>query len=550
MSEVYMPTNKVMAYSAYTRALNKLINNDEVGAREELAKIKKAWSESGININIDESIEKMKAEIRRLDRIGLIESAPLASKVTRNDLASNPYVDNEYKTTSKPLPPRSQFPRVASAPELSQMFRVDLGFEFDKKSELGSGTTSLSDFTDDEIYSGATALPVSDIEGGNVTMSYNNVAYGGYAPNLAISFNSPLSKMHNQKERIKQIQQYLNNQSMQVDNIAQITPLELIKAVAKSINSQANLSPKEKEEKLENVAKRLTQLLLNETDVSQDYMLSTDERIRGRNYGHVGATGGLINSLFSNVAVHDNTQMHGTISTNTLVKAGTADCRATNATYASLLNVGYQEIGSSKEAKILYTKMAHGTSKESFAECYPEDHNIVLIKQANGQVTVMDAYFDHVNGTPLRQAIEGTSKQGGLKTDENEVGDLRTWGFQIPGIPPYPSQQQLKAQPKQTQQISSQGVVSDSAQAAPDTRGNDKENANPNINADASSKPTSLKRGVFSQFSSGSATSLGSNAKQTGNIKQAEQSFEQQREVKKDNKNSVQNPEERTKLKR
>lgn len=479
-----MPTaNKVMAYSAYAQALHKLINNDEVGARAELAKIKKSWSDIGISIDIDESIKKMRAEIKRLDNIGLIDSTPHTGKLTRNDLASNPYVDNEYRTAPKSLPPRRQLLRAANAPALSALAKVDLSFEFDKKAQLGKDASSLSNFSDDDIYAGATTLSVSDIERGSITISYNNVAYGGYAPNLSISFTSPLTKIHNSKERLHEVQEYLTKQSMEVENIDKMTPLELIKVVAILINNKSDLSTEEKEVRFENVAKKLTQLLLNETNVSQDYLLSADEKIRGRSYGHVGPTGGLINSLFSNVAIHDNTQMHGTISTNILIKAGTADCRATNATYASFLNVGYKEIGSSKKAKILYTKMAHGTSKESFANCNPEDHNIVLIKQANGQVTVMDAYFEHVDGTPLRKAIEGTSKQGRLTPDENEVGDLRTWGFQIPGVPPYPSQQQLKVQHKQQKNSAIDTVVPES----------DKENINPNISSVSHSRSSQTK---------------------------------------------------------
>lgn len=434
-----------MAYSAYTRAFNYLMNGKEDEARVELGKLKETWGKTGINIDIDESIQKMNAEIRRLDEKGLIDSS---LPISRSELASNPYVDNEYQSTRRSKPVKreaSNMPRSQSAPDLYNLLHDDLNFTFDKDTKLGNGTLSFNDFTDSDIYEGATQLPVSEIENGKIVISYNNVAYGGYAPNLQIDFRGPLSLIHNSEERVAALDDYLNSKGIIIQNSQDLTPVDFVKQIAGHINNDNSLSLEEKEANLEAITRRITQMMLNETDVSNDYILSTNEKIRGRNYGHVGSAGGLINSLFSNVVMHDNKNMHGTISTNTLIKAGTADCRATNATYASLLNVGYEVIASDKQAKILYTKMAHGTNKDDFADCSPEDHNVVVVKDRNDRVIVLDAYFEHVNETLLRDAIRGTVSEGSLKKDENEVGGSRTWAFQIPGAPPYPSQQQIKA---------------------------------------------------------------------------------------------------------
>ena len=470
-----------MAYSAYTRALNHLINGNESKARIELGKLKKMWGETGISIDIDESIQKMHAEIKRLTEQGLIESS---LPISRNDLARNPYVDNEYQSTTRSKPINREatgIPKSHSAPELHNLVHDDLNFEYDKDTKLGNGTLSFNDFTDSDIYEGATKLPISDIESGKIVINYNNIAYGGYAPNLQINFKSPLSLMHNSKTRVNAFDGYLQTNGIDIQNIRDLTPIELVKQIAKHINNDSSLSLEDKEAKLEKVTRRITQMMLNETDVSNDYMLSTNEKIRGRNYGHVGLAGGLVNSLFSNVAMHDNKNMNGTISTNTLIKAGTADCRATNATFASLLNVGYEAIASEKQAKILYTKMAHGTNKDNFAKCSPEDHNVVVVKDKNDKVTILDAYFEHVNGTSLRDAIKGTASAGSLKKDENEVGGSRTWAFQIPGAPPYPSQQQIKA-------LSSTLTTTPAKKDAvtPISTIENKENAHPSINVSGS----------------------------------------------------------------
>lgn len=446
-----MPANQpkppVMAYSAYSRALNALIKGNEKGARIQLNKIKASWEKSGITIDVEKTVSKMKAEISRLMPEGIVESAPSAN-ITKSELANNPYVDNYYNSMSNKGSSRTddlaQRPqRSASAPPRTTSTAL-IG-NFDKQTKLAASAIPFANFTDDEIYAGATKLPIADIQNGSIVISYNNVAYGGYAPNLAISFNNPLSLIHNPKKRLKEVEEYLRSEAIAIPDIGSLTPIALTQKIASQINQSKTLSVSEKEAKIERLTKRLTQMLLNETNVSNDYMLSTKEKIRGRNYGNVGVTGGLLNSLFSNVELHDNMQMHGTISTATLIKAGTADCRATNATYAALLNVAYQEIGSDKEAKILYTKMSHGTDRASFENSNPEDHNIVLVKEHSGKVTVLDAYFEHVNNTQLRQAINGTVSKGTLKRDENEVGKMRSWAFQIPGAPPYPSQQKIKS---------------------------------------------------------------------------------------------------------
>lgn len=443
------PKPRTMAYSAYSRALNALIKGNETQARKELEKMKTAWAKSGITIEVDDSLLKMKAEIKRLFPEGVVEGIPTAN-ITQSRLASNPYTDNFYTSiTDKPSSQKedhAQRPaRSTSAPPSTTPKHQNVVFDFDKQHKLAANTISFANFTDDEIYAGATKLPLTDIQSGNIVISYNNVAYGGYAPNLAIKFNNALNSIRNATKRVNKIERYLLSQGINVPDVHSLTPIELTKKIANQINEDMNMSLSEKENKIEQVTKRITQLLLNETNVSNDYILSSKEKIRGRNYGHVGVTGGLLNSLFSNVVVHDNTQMHGTISTDMLIKAGTADCRATNATYAALLNIGYQEISSTKEAKILYTKMSHGTDSASFESSNPEDHNIVLVKEHSGNVTVLDAYFEHVNETPLRVAVNGTVSEGSLKKDENEIGKMRSWAFQIPGAPPYPSQQQIKA---------------------------------------------------------------------------------------------------------
>ncbi len=449
-----MPANqpakpRTMAYSAYSRALNDLIKGNEIQARKELEKMKTAWAKSGITIDVDASLVKMKAEIKRMMPEGVVESTPSAN-ISKSVLADNPYVDNFYTSmsNSRSTPDDDLAQRTArskSAPPRTTSNNQHTQFDFDKQSKLAASAISLANFTDDEIYAGATKLPVSDIQSGSIVISYNNVAYGGYAPNLAIKFNNEFNSIRNAKKRVDRLERYLLSEGIAIPDLQSRTPIALTKGIASQIKDDKGMSLIEKEAKIERITKRITQILLNETNVSNDYILSTREKIRGRNYGNVGVTGGLLNSLFSNVVVHDNTQMHGTISTATLIKAGTADCRATNATYAALLNVGYREIGTPKEAKILYTKMSHGTDSSSFENSNPEDHNIVLVKEHSGKVTVLDAYFEHVNNTPLRSAINGVVSEGSLKKDENEVGKMRSWAFQIPGAPPYPSQQQIKA---------------------------------------------------------------------------------------------------------
>ncbi|MCS5711175.1 hypothetical protein [Candidatus Berkiella aquae] len=432
---------QVRAYSAYARAINHLLNGDESEARVELGKLKEKWKESDINIDIDATLELMYAEVKQLADNGLVFDRMYKKK---HNLAKNAYVDNHYSLNKKVA-------SVQSGNVASTVFVDNVPFVFNKGDLLNTTAHALSGFSDDEIFSGATPLSVKDIEEGNITIGYNNVAYGGYAPNLKIKLSMPLSLMHGKNQRLNEIMSILNQNDIFLANIENLSILELVKCISQQLKDDTRLSISEKEKKLENIVKQLTQTLLNKTDVSSDYWLATDKRIRGRNYKHVGLTGGLINAMYSNEPAQDGTQADASVSTDTLIKAGTADCRATNATFAALLNIGYARLDSKKQAKILYTKMAHGTTQSEFAKCLPEDHNIVLVKGAKGEITVHDAYFDHVDNTSLRMAINGKVAKGSLQPNENEVGPDIDWAFQIPGVPPYPSQQKLMKLPIKVQ---------------------------------------------------------------------------------------------------
>ena len=58
-----------------------------------------------------------------------------------------------------------------------------------------------------------------------------------------------------------------------------------------------------------------------------------------------------------------------------------------------------------------------------------------MVQNGTGEVVVRDAYFNHMDGTPVRTAITGHAAQGNLSADENEVTGSREWGFQIPKAP-------------------------------------------------------------------------------------------------------------------
>lgn len=438
-----------IAPSAYIRAINHLASGDEESARLELERIKTEWAKYNIIIDVDETVRKMRSDISRNIELASIQPGFPEPKNTRT-FRDIPYLDYDYPSTrqKKTAPSATKNEEVSKTQQSKR--EPDLSFNFDKKEQLPQGAIPIDNIDPETIYRGAISLPVDKLRAGEITIKYNNVEHGGYAPNLIIQFNHELDWIHNAGSRLKTLSAYLKRNNIQIENIHKLTALELAAEIGRQINNMSlhddqAKNQQYKEEMLEVILNHVTSKLLNETDVTNDYIIATDSKISGRHYGHVGLTGGLINSLFSNLK-----SLTGNITTGMHLKAGTADCRATNATYAALLNIGYAEIGSEKEAKILYTKFAHGTSKETFEKCLPEDHNIVLVKQASGKIRVMDAYFGHANDTLLSDAIRGHAKRGALDPDENKIGDARTWAFQIPGVPPYPPQQNIQPPLKRT----------------------------------------------------------------------------------------------------
>lgn len=368
-----------MSYSSYIRTINLFIHGQERRALKELNKVILEWNESDIQVNARETIIKIKNRLKRMDIYcsGLI------------------WCKTNHKFCIIP----------ATSTQASRMS----DFIFDRHHHLrGYGTVPIADFTDHEIYEGATSVNK------RLTIAYNNIAAGGYAANLRCHYNIALSKIYRWSERLERISDMLQNYNIQLHNLAELTLKQFCQHIAKYSNHIGMY---------ENIIKRLVQILLNEMDVSQEYCLHTASTIFAREYGNFGFASGLLNSLFLDP--------HSEITLALLVKAGLADCRGTNALYAILLNIGYKILSTERHAKIIYVKMAQAVSPQEFSEYIPDNHNIVLVNSTYG-IYILDAYFDHVDNILLRYAIQGCSNLG-----------QSCWAVQIAGLPRYPPQQRV-----------------------------------------------------------------------------------------------------------
>lgn len=198
-----------------------------------------------------------------------------------------------------------------------------------------------------------------------------------------------------------------------------------------------------------------------DTSLNDEYLLDFEDntKILGSDYFNHGTLGGLFNIFFSSVVIetdpgnvkHISEGVRGGSSLSRLAQGsegqhkivdrkampldvfilqGAADCRATNCLLADLLNIGYEEFGSEREARILYTKVQDGKGGTEFNKTSPQDHNIVIVRDPGVSMetfTVMDAYFPRFNGIPLRSLIEGCQNHA--------------WSIQLTGATKYPEEQ-------------------------------------------------------------------------------------------------------------
>jgi hypothetical protein len=431
------PPSTIFAGNGYSKAIGLVARGERAEITTAMTVIVEAASRQGVRVHPQKSAKRMWTALTKNPHIDYptISKVAIETIFKGNSHQMTDELDLETRESRQPaeplLSPPTGYDERPTDP--TQINFADCNFSIHNPTQI----VNLRTFTDGKIFEGAIEIPENVVLGNeSKILRYGNVQYNGAAPNIKLDSKLLLNQIFNSSKKIDAINTILARHGLNAlagspapgspaagspaggsPNIGRLSSLELIREISSAIRNITGLHLNEKEALLERITKEIIHVLIgHDSDIGDQLLLDIDKNtpLVGRNYALHGKD---IPMLTTYHATHD--PHHSTTQAMPLdrfIQQGGADCRGTNCLFALLLNGGYRELNSGKEARILYAKVKSGQTPDEFnAVPTGEDHNMVLVmKPGDPTCYVKDAYFSTFDEVPVHELLTGGIINGRL----------------------------------------------------------------------------------------------------------------------------------------